>query len=403
MENEFNKMLISSYSDKNKYEYDKDYSARSESDWTKFCLLPDIHEPVRMPSMFPIPTHIIRRRITKTISFQTGVTQLSMLWSPEFFNSAGYLFATTDPTGFNDNTDPADYYQEYNSADWDFGTTNSATESSNNASYFDTTDSINDELAHGGVRLIGAILKLRYVGKIDDISGLIEAGLHLNSHQVVLSNLYSSTIATAKAELQSDVHFADTDEIQQQDKYMSTSGGDGLRLIWVPLDQRKFLLRPGVDIVNGYPTGLDGQVTSSKYLDLGSGYLSGSIPQEFWSGYLYSQPLKPPNPVPIDSDVPTPLHTINNGPYIEQYFDRVSDFNSQTPYTITTYTNSFISAYYVSDISFLWIGKLQNFYDKHPDKFNGGGVGITVHPLLKFGGMTFNFSIDLAGNSMNNY
>lgn len=35
--------------------------------YSSFCAFPDILEPQRMPSMFPIPTHIIRRQKVTTL------------------------------------------------------------------------------------------------------------------------------------------------------------------------------------------------------------------------------------------------------------------------------------------------------------------------------------------------
>lgn len=53
----------------------------AEVNWATFCAAPDCVEPVKMPSLFPIPTHIVRRRITQTFDANR---YNRLMWSPEY-------------------------------------------------------------------------------------------------------------------------------------------------------------------------------------------------------------------------------------------------------------------------------------------------------------------------------
>ena len=50
--------------------------------------MPDKVPPAKMPSMFPIPTHVVRRRIVKSIN--VGVYP-KLIWCPEYVYGQGVL------------------------------------------------------------------------------------------------------------------------------------------------------------------------------------------------------------------------------------------------------------------------------------------------------------------------
>jgi hypothetical protein len=69
-----------------------DEKKKGEIDWAMFCCYPDKLDPQRMPSLFPIPSHLVRRRLTKTIDANK---YNRLLWSPEYVFGQGALL------GFN--------------------------------------------------------------------------------------------------------------------------------------------------------------------------------------------------------------------------------------------------------------------------------------------------------------
>jgi hypothetical protein len=219
----------------NKDEYDVSATYKNhEMDWARFCMMPDKLDPVRMPSLFPMPTHIIKRRISKTITVGSSSSSYNMIWSPEFFSSHGYV-ALTSSDSQTDNIDPA-LTPVYSTGNW-----------VSNSSVFDTTDIVDDSLAHGGIRLIGGSFQLDYIGRFDDKAGLIESSLHLNSHSLPNGSLTGTSIAT-------DLHFATQDEIQQQPFYSKLTAGGGVRLIWVPIDSGKFEFKKSLRVQSGVPS-----------------------------------------------------------------------------------------------------------------------------------------------------
>ncbi|MEN9919602.1 MAG: hypothetical protein RL662_2038 [Bacteroidota bacterium] len=65
-----------------------DYKNAGELDWAHFCCYPDKLTPTRMPSLFPIPSHIVRRRTVKTIDAHKYDR---LLWAPEYTFGTGAL------------------------------------------------------------------------------------------------------------------------------------------------------------------------------------------------------------------------------------------------------------------------------------------------------------------------
>ncbi len=205
-----------------------------EKSWLYFCMFPDLIEPKRMPSQFPVPTHIIRRQrvfnITQTVA---GSTQYC-LWKPEGLPqlsaglgiSANYaflggfrpVFDWTEATSaqlYANNTDVqnvaiSSYYTPSVVADVDQG---------NGALTF-------TNVAHGGVRLIGAFCEIEYVGTLENHSGMIECGLHL----AAANSLYEVSVP----------HLMDQTEMIQSPFYRKFKPLDGCRVVWFPVDNADF-------------------------------------------------------------------------------------------------------------------------------------------------------------------
>lgn len=185
-----------------------------DEEWAKFCLFPDMLSPQRMPALFPLATHIYKER---TI-FNLGNSDetIRCVWQPELYRGLSRFAYITAPFSSTDNTDP------------------------NTASTFlHATGTVErSDVAHGGVRLIGAYLEIDYLGTVDASRGLIEVGLHINSHKSLLTSTTSPVTDV------SDVHFATDAEIQQLPYYQKFHASHGTRLIWFPIDQTKFEFAP---------------------------------------------------------------------------------------------------------------------------------------------------------------
>jgi hypothetical protein len=60
----------------------------AEEDWAYFCCFPDKVEPRKMPSLFPTPTHTVRRRIVKTID---AFNYNRLVYLPEYVYGQGAI------------------------------------------------------------------------------------------------------------------------------------------------------------------------------------------------------------------------------------------------------------------------------------------------------------------------
>jgi hypothetical protein len=60
---------------------------------------------------------------------------------------------------------------------------------------WDTTPPLNDDVSNGGCRLIGACINIEYLGKIDNIEGLVEVGMNMNSQNTKIANVPFSDTA----------------------------------------------------------------------------------------------------------------------------------------------------------------------------------------------------------------
>ena len=68
---------------KNEYEKMIESFRNGEKSWLHFCMFPDLYEPKRMPSMFPVPTHIVRRQRVFNITQAVAGNTIYCLWKPE--------------------------------------------------------------------------------------------------------------------------------------------------------------------------------------------------------------------------------------------------------------------------------------------------------------------------------
>lgn len=204
----------------------------STDTWVDFCLFPDIVPPVRMPSLFPVPTHIFKRQAV----FNVG------LGAAEAGYNIRMLYSPSNLSAFDTNTPVRPVaYRKVNTASVNyngFDTSNDNTVTINTLAVAgDTTavqsvslPSITNDVAHGGVRLIGAFIELEYIGTVENHSGVIEVGLHPQSRDDG-----NDIIA---------LHFANDSEIIQMPFYRRYKPGDGARCIWFPVDQNDFMFCP---------------------------------------------------------------------------------------------------------------------------------------------------------------
>lgn len=197
-----------------------------------------------MPSMFPIPTHVVRRRLVKILS-TARVDRL--IWSPEHLYGQGALIglATGSAPGSigNSLSTPLERRQgsttvQYHPGDWvnplsqTFGIgINQATAEGTIPPLvpYDLTPRLSTAVAEGGVRLLGACMKIQYLGRIDDVQGLVQVAMNING-----INQSYGTIPL------SDAAFLSSDSIEQSPYYKSYRPSEGVRVIWFPIDESRF-------------------------------------------------------------------------------------------------------------------------------------------------------------------
>jgi hypothetical protein len=202
--------------------------------WVQFCLFPDLLEAQRMPSMFPVPTHVIRRQRVFNLSLATAGQTLYCLWMPETVQTAsptatlgavnglleGQRMSFLSASDINNVT-----YGDNN----DIGNINASTNTMAPPISAYAPSSVNIQptnLAHGGVRLIGAFCELEYVGTVENHSGMIEVGLHLHAANDLVGL--------------STPHLFDSTEIIQAPFYRKFRPMDGCRVVWFPIDNQDF-------------------------------------------------------------------------------------------------------------------------------------------------------------------
>lgn len=224
--------------------------AKSKLSWLSFCLFPDVVEPQRMPSMFPVPTHIIRRQKVTTLSLgavSAGNT-IYGLFRPETWD-AGSAFGNsmnnaTTTIGFPYDGIRSDFIWRLSTPGIDLRDNTYLTNSTIGAYGFYghlvtppvtgtaagyTTGSASftsTNVGNGGVRLIGSYLEIEYVGTVEQHSGMIEVGLRMHNAQ------HLSELAVPM--------FMDDSEIIQAPFYRKFKPADGCRVVWFPIDNGDF-------------------------------------------------------------------------------------------------------------------------------------------------------------------
>lgn len=151
-----------------------------------------------------------------------------MLWNP-----ANYSNGNTDPRVL--------HYRKLNSASVNYATYDTANDNTSTTSAAAvageatavvnlSTPAISTDVAHGGMRLVGAFIELEYIGTAENHSGTIEVGFHPHCRD-------------DSADLGS-LHFANDSEIIQMPYYRRYKPLDGARCIWFPIDYADFQFNP---------------------------------------------------------------------------------------------------------------------------------------------------------------
>lgn len=230
--------------------------------------MPDKTKPAKMPSMFPIPTHVVKRRLIKTIS--TGQVP-RLIWCPEYVYGQGILVSKLESNGPDSilkneaTTDLASGSLKVHrvTGNWLSGIqqwtppAGSSSTSLTNLSYiWDQTPALIGDVAEGGARLIGASLKIQYLGKVDDIQGLIIIGLNINGQNVKTGSVPLS-----------DLTFMTDDQIEQAPYHAQYGLQEGVRLIWFPMDQSRFEFNEPHSVVDrlALRTAFPNQGTNGNY------------------------------------------------------------------------------------------------------------------------------------------
>ncbi len=253
-----------------------DYQRETDKSWLYFCMFPDLYDPKRMPSLFPVPTHIIRRQRVFNITQSVAGNTIYCLWKPEGipqlsaglgvsanyavlggFRSVFNFVENSSSVAYGNNFDNqsaavSSYYGPAVVADVD---------GSGNLAY--------TNVAHGGVRMIGAFCEIEYVGTLENHSGMIECGLHLAS----ANSLYDV----------SQPHLMDQTEMIQSPFYRKFKPLDGCRVVWFPIDNADFEF-------NEYATDYQSRML---VLDNGNQITSGNVGATDWRQYSNAYgPLK---------------------------------------------------------------------------------------------------------------
>lgn len=186
--------------------------------WLDFCIFPDLLDPVRMPSLFPVPSHLCKRQTVFTVD-ANATGNIYGLFKPLTVDpgdlDAGYRSAFsyifTDPVLGQNSDDPlAGGVVEQAGA---------------NTRYTPSLTGVTG-LIHGGARLIASVIEVEYMGTLEQHSGLIEVGLHMHS----VNSLTDMKI----------VHLFDQAEIVQAPLYKKFKPMDGARCVWFPVDDNDF-------------------------------------------------------------------------------------------------------------------------------------------------------------------
>lgn len=193
-----------------------------------------------MPSLFPVPTHLFRRQVVTNVGLQAVETgyNIRMLWQPQ-----GMTNGTGSPGGLwyrKLNTGVANY-STYDTANDNTTTMATGAVAGETTAVVQTLyPNITNDVAHGGIRLVGAFIEIEYVGTVENHSGTIEVGFHPHARD----DNVDTTI----------LHFATDAEIIQMPFYKRYKPLDGARCIWFPIDSADFQFLPsGTSIASQQP------------------------------------------------------------------------------------------------------------------------------------------------------
>lgn len=190
--------------------------------------------------MFPIPTHIVRRQRVFQVSLTGGDAGKTIygMWMPECIDTAGSGGTSAVQTGVFEGFKSGFVAATQSSTQ---GYSNNSVEGQSVATSYavytppltatasipvSTLTMSQTNVAHGGVRLIGAFIEFEYVGTTEQHSGMIEVGLHLHS----ANNLMDLAVP----------HLMDQTEIVQAPFYRKFRPIDGCRCVWFPVDNADF-------------------------------------------------------------------------------------------------------------------------------------------------------------------
>jgi len=206
--------------------------------WARFMAMPCTVSPCRMPSLWPIASHLPRRRNVFEMAIGPGGYN-SCLWAPEHYNSLGYFFATaqTNASASNLPLSRGNLSRIFQASELIPRTPGGDPEETLNVDHihFQRPNLLSADISQGGSRLIAACLNITYLGRVDDISGIIEVGMHANTG--------ISPTLNNDSEIADTVSFATSSEITQAPYYHKERISEGTRLIWFPLDSSKFDFR----------------------------------------------------------------------------------------------------------------------------------------------------------------
>ena len=196
--------------------------AQSKENWLEFCMFPDIIDPVRMPSLFPVPTHIVRRQQVFTIA-PTATGNIFGLWKPHTIQT--HINGTDSEASVEAGYRSAFHYKTAVITDGN-SDSETANEPKNFTSIYNPSLSSVTGLVHGGCRLIGAFIEIEYIGTAEQHAGLIECGIHMHSANTAFDLVR--------------VHGYTQSEMIQAPFYRKFKPSDGVRCVWFPADDDAF-------------------------------------------------------------------------------------------------------------------------------------------------------------------
>jgi len=231
--------------------------------YLRFVLFPDIYEPVRPPTLFPYPTHMFRDIGSMNLTATGGALYLA--WAP--FNrgtaSTSSLLTTWNASNaFVANTNIG-------------GAITGEVDTAHNVPSVTGISAMH-------VRGIGAFIQVSYIGRLDEMSGVIEVGLAIDDG--VNGNNSAATRYVTTAALKG---------LYQYKKY---DVSHGVRCVYLPLAPQALEFIGGsqtsLNLNQVYHVHISGVTTSSGVFRVDYGYYYDGIPDE--SAYNTLLPKKPP-------------------------------------------------------------------------------------------------------------